>query len=256
MKLGFIGTGQIAKATIIGICTSRISFQKIIVSPRNRNIAQKLKKRFKKVYIAKNNQEVVDKCNWIFLSVTPKVGEKILPKLNYRSSQTIINFISTIGNSQLKKYVKVKAKIVRALPLPPIALRKGPIPICPANKKVKFFFNHLGTAVEVSDEKLFTNFWCMTAMMAPYYEMLNTLSKWLSSKGLKKSDTQKYITSLFLAMSEDAVVNSKKDLKILIKNSQTPGGLNEQALNKLKKLGFYKLLNKTSNNVLKRLKKV
>ena len=255
MRLGFIGTGQIAKATITGICTSKISFQKIIVSPRNRNIAQKLKKRFRKVYIAKNNQEVVDKCNWIFLTVTPKVGEKILPKLNYRPSQTIVNLISTIGNSQLKKYVKVKAKIVRALPLPPIALRKGPVPICPANKKVKKFFNHLGVAVEISDEKLFTNFWCMTAMMAPYYEILNTLSKWLSSKGLKNADTQKYITSLFSAMSEDAVLNSKKDLKILIKNSQTPGGLNEQALNKLRKLGFYKLLNKTANNVLKRLKK-
>ena len=256
MKIGFIGTGQIAKATITGICTSKISFKKIIISPRNRNIAKKLKKKFKKIYIAKNNQEVVDKCNWIFLAVTPEVGEKILPKLNYRPSQTIINFISTIGNSQLKKYIKVKATIVRALPLPPIALRKGPVPICPANKKVKIFFNHLGTAVEVSDEKLFTNFWCMTAMMAPYYEMLNTLSKWLSSKGLKKTDTQKYITSLFFAMSEDAVANSKKDLKNLIKNSQTPGGLNEQALNKLIKLGFYKLLNKTANNVLKRLKKV
>ena len=255
MRLGFIGTGQIAKATITGICTSKISFQKIIVSPRNRNIAQKLKKRFRKVYIAKNNQEVVDKCNWIFLTVTPKVGQKILPKLNYRPSQTIVNFISTIGNAQLKKYVKVKAKIVRALPLPPIALRKGPVPICPANKKVKKFFNHLGAAVEISDEKLFTNFWCMTAMMAPYYEILNTLSKWLSSKGLKNADTQKYITSLFSAMSEDAVLNSKKDLKILIKNSQTPGGLNEQALNKLRKLGFYKLLNKTANNVLKILEK-
>ena len=255
MRLGFIGTGQIAKATITGICTSKISFQKIIVSPRNRNIAQKLKKKFRKVYIAKNNQEVVDKCNWIFLTVTPKVGQKILPKLNYRPSQTIVNFISTIGNAQLKKYVKVKAKIVRALPLPPIALRKGPVPICPANKKVKKFFNHLGAAVEISDEKLFTNFWCMTAMMAPYYEILNTLSKWLSSKGLKNADTQKYITSLFSAMSEDAVLNSKKDLKILIKNSQTPGGLNEQALNKLRKLGFYKLLNKTANYVLKRLEK-
>jgi len=255
MRLGFIGTGQIAKATITGICTSKIPFQKIIVSPRNRNIAQKLKKKFRKVYIAKNNQEVIDKCNWIFLTVTPKVGQKILPKLNYRPSQTIVNFISTIGNSQLKKYVKVKAKIVRALPLPPIALRKGPVPICPANKKVKKFFNHLGAAVEISDEKLFTNFWCMTAMMAPYYEILNTLSKWLSSKGLKNADTQKYITSLFSAMSEDAVLNSKKDLKILIKNSQTPGGLNEQALNKLRKLGFYKLLNKTANNVLKILEK-
>jgi len=152
--------------------------------------------------------------------------------------------------------VRKKAKIIRALPLPPISLRKGPVPIFPPNKEVNSFFSHLGIAVEISNEKLFTNFWCMTAMMAPYYEILNTLSKWLSSKGLKKIDTQKYITSLFFAMSKDAVLNSKKDLKILVKDSQTTGGLNEQALNKLRKLGFYKLLNKTANSVLKRLKKV
>ena len=81
MKLGFIGTGKIASSVITGICTSKISFQKILISPRNRNIAQKLKKRFRKVSIGKTNQEIVDKCNWIFLAVTPKVGEKIIPKL-------------------------------------------------------------------------------------------------------------------------------------------------------------------------------
>ena len=93
-------------------------------------------------------------------------------------------------------------------------------------------------------------------MMAPFYENLNILSEWLSNKGLNKIDAQKYVTSLFFAMSEDAVVNSKKDLKILINNSQTPGGLNEQALKCLKKLGFYKSLNYTANNILKRLNKV
>jgi len=256
MKLGFIGTGKIASSVITGISKSKISYKKIVISPRNRSISQKLKRQFKKVSIAKNNQEIASSCNWVFLAVTPPVGHKIIKDLKFRSSQTIVSFISTMTLPQLKKAIKVKAKIVRAIPLPPISLRKGPVPIFPPNKKANFFFNHLGTAVEISNEKLFTNFWCMTAMMAPYYEILNTHSKWLSSKGLKKIDTQKYITSLFFAMSEDAVVNSKKDLKILVKNSQTPGGLNEQALNKLRKSGFYKLLNKTANNVLKRLKKV
>jgi len=78
MRLGFLGTGKIASSVITGICTSKISFQKILVSPRNRNIAQKLKKRFRKVNIAKTNQEIVDKCNWIFLAVTPKIGKKPL----------------------------------------------------------------------------------------------------------------------------------------------------------------------------------
>jgi pyrroline-5-carboxylate reductase len=47
---------------------------------------------------------------------------------------------------------------------------------------------------------------------------------------------------LFLALSEDAVVNSKKDLTYLVKDSQTPKGLNEQGLKELRKAKFYKLL--------------
>ena len=256
MKLGFIGTGQIAKATILGILGSNLKVDRIYISQRNMNISRQLSKKSKKISILKDNQEIINKSNWVFLSITPNVGNKILKDLKFKPSQTIINFISTIGMSQLKKYIKVKAEIVRALPLPPISLRKGPVPIFPPNTKVKFFFNHLGTAIEISNEKLFTNFWCMTAMMAPFYENLNILSKWLSNKGLKKIEAQKYITSLFFAMSEDAVVNSKKDLKVLVKNSQTPEGLNEQALNELRKLGFYKSLNKTANSVQKRLKKI
>ena len=72
MKLGFIGTGKIASSVINGICTSKISYQKILVSPRNRNIAKNLKRKFKKVSIAKTNQEIIDKSNWVFLAVTPK----------------------------------------------------------------------------------------------------------------------------------------------------------------------------------------
>jgi len=255
MKLGFIGTGQIAKSTITGICNSKILFKKIIVSPRNQNIAQKLKKRFKKVYIARNNQEIVDKCNWVFLAVTPKVGEKILPKLKYRSNQKIISFISTINLNQLKKIVKKKIKIVRAIPLPPISLGKGPIPICPPDKQIKSFFDKIGTTVEIRSEKVSKNFWTTSGMMAPFYETLKVLSDWLVKRGVKRNEAQKYITSLFVALSENSVVNSKKHLKYLVSESQTPGGLNEQGVKELRRSGFYKSLEKSLNSILKRLNK-
>ena len=256
MRLGFIGTGKIAHSVITGICTSKISFQKILVSPRNRNIAQGLKKRFRKVNIAKTNQEIIDKCNWVFLAVTPKVGAKILPKLNFRSNQKIISFISTINLTQLKKIVKKKAKIVRAIPLPFISLRKGPVPICPPDKQVKSFFNKIGTSIEIKSEKSSKNFWATSGMMAPFYEMLKVLSDWLVKKGIKRNEAQKYITSLFVALSEDSVINSKKHLKYLVAESQTPGGLNEQGVRELKKVGFYKSLEKSLNSILKRLNKV
>ena len=255
MNLGFIGTGKIASSVITGISKSKISFKKIIISPRNRVVAQDLKKKFKKIIIAKNNQEIVDKCDWIFLSVTPTVGEKIIKDLKFKSKQTIISFISTITLTQLKKAIKVKAKVVRAIPLPPISLRKGPVPICPPNKQVKKFFNNLGTTVEIKNEKYSINFWSTSGMMAPFYEMLRVMSDWLVKKGIKRNNAQKYITSLFLALSEDAVINSKENLKNLVKESQTPKGLNEQGVRELTRAGFYKSLEKTLNSIHKRLNK-
>ena len=254
MRLGFIGTGKIASSVITGICTSKISFQKILISRRNKNISKKLKKRFRKVYIAKTNQEIVDKCNWIFLAVTPKVGKKILPKLKFRSNQKVVSFIATINLAQLKNILGMKIKIVRAIPLPPIAFKKGPVPICPPDKQVKSFFDKIGTTVEVKNERLSKNFWATSAMMAPFYEILKVLSDWLVKRGIKRNKAQRYITSLFVALSVDSVNNSVKHLKHLVADSQTPGGLNEQAVRGLRRAKFYKSLEKSLNTVLKRLK--
>ena len=109
MKLGFIGTGNITVAVVNGICGSKIAFKKILVSPKNKSHALKLSKKFKKVFIAKTNQEIVDNCNWVFLAVTPKVGVKIIPKLKFRSNQKIISFISTIDLAHLKKFIPGKS---------------------------------------------------------------------------------------------------------------------------------------------------
>ena len=255
MILGFIGVGKITSSVVNGIFNSSIKFKKIILSPRNKKISKNLKKKFKKIDIAKNNQDLIDKSNWVFLAITPDVGNKIIKDLKFKPSQTIVSFISTIALSELRKAVKVKAKIVRAIPLPPISLRKGPVPICPPDQKVKAFFNNLGTTVEIKNEKSSINFWSTSGMMAPFYEMLRVMTDWLVKRGVKKNNAQKYITSLFLALSEDAVANSKKNLNHLVKESQTPKGLNEQGVKELTKAKFYKSLEKTLNSIHRRLNK-
>ena len=45
MKLGFIGTGKIASSVITGISNSKITYKKILISPRNQLVAKNLKKK-------------------------------------------------------------------------------------------------------------------------------------------------------------------------------------------------------------------
>ena len=255
MILGFIGTGNIVSDVVTGICYSKISFKRIIVSPRNKKKSNQLKKKFKKVIIAKNNQDVINNSDWVFIGVLPEVGEKILPKLKFKNKQVIVSFISTIKYAQLKKIIKKKLKIVRAIPMPPIRLGKGPVAIFPPDRKVKSFFNKIGTTIEIKNEKLSNNFWAISGTMASFYELVKILSDWLVKKKLKRIQAQQYITSLYSALAELATVNSNKPLNNFVQESQTPGGLNWQGVNELRKAGYYKSMEKSVNNILKRLNK-
>ena len=87
MILGFLGTGHITSSVIEGIFKSKLKIKKIYLSPRNVLIAKKLSKRFKKIIIAENNQQLIDKCNWIFLAITPQVGHRILKKLHFKKNK-------------------------------------------------------------------------------------------------------------------------------------------------------------------------
>ena len=252
MNLGFIGTGNIVSDVITGISKSKIKYKKIIISPRNKKKALYLKKYFKKVIIAKDNQDVINMANWVFLGVLPKVGESILPKLRFRNKQIVVSFMSTTNYEKLKKLIKTKSIIIRAIPMPPIRMGKGPVAIFPPNKKVKSFFDKIGTTIEIKNEKLSKNFWAISGTMASFYELLDILSKWLIRKKTNKLDSQKYVTLLYSALAELAVANSSKPLKNLV-NEQTPGGLNWQGLNELRNSGYYRLLEKSLKKIYKRL---
>ena len=254
MILGFIGSGKISSSIIYGIFNSKLKVKKIYISSRNKNIAKKIAKKFRAVKILRDNQEIIDKSSTVILAVTPNVGNKILSRLNFLKSKRIISLISTINLDKLKKITKNK-NIVRAIPLPPVEINKGPIVICPPNKQAKNLFKHLGKVIEINNEKLSYKFWATASIMAAFYEMLNTSSNWLIKKGIKKNIANNYVAELFLSLSQDAVNKQSLGFKKLVKDSQTPKGLNMQVLKELEKGKFYSKFFKALENVNKRVSK-
>ena len=102
MKLGFIGTGKIASSVILGVCRSKIKFRQIIVSPRNKRIANNLKKKLlrydiTKVYDLQNSSRtkfykkfiIKSKINKIYFSrknkniKTKKMRRDVMPQQNH-----------------------------------------------------------------------------------------------------------------------------------------------------------------------------
>ena len=77
MILGFIGTGKISSSIIFGIFKSKLKVKRIYISSRNRNIAKKLAKKYRKIKVLKDNQDIIDNSSTIILSITPNVVSKI-----------------------------------------------------------------------------------------------------------------------------------------------------------------------------------
>ena len=254
MILGFIGTGKISSSIILGIFKSKLNVKRIYISSRNRNIAKKLAKKFTKVKILNDNQEIIDKSSTVFLEVTPNVGNNILSKLRFSKNKKIISLISTINLSKLKQVTKNK-NVVRVTPLPPIEIKKGPVIICPPSKFAKNIFKHLGEVLEIRNEKLSYKFWATASIMAAYYEILNTSCNWLIRKGIKKNLAQNYVAQLFLSLSQDALNKKSQGFKKLVADSQTPKGLNMQVLQELKKAKFFNKFSKALDNINKRVSK-
>ena len=211
MNIGFLGSGHITSSIIEGIFKSKLKIKKIFISPRNKSISKKLSKRFKKVIVSNNNQQVIDRSSWVFLAVTPNVGNKILKRLNFNKSKKVISLISTININRLKKITKNR-NISRVIPLPFIGMRKGPIIICPKDNKLKNFFKHLGKVIELTSENKSKSFWATSSFMASFYNLLNETSSWLVSKGIKRNKAENYTRELFLALSEDAMNKNNENL--------------------------------------------
>lgn len=254
MNLGFIGTGKISSSIIYGIFTSKLKIKRIYISSRNKNIAKKLALRFKSVKILKDNQEIINKSSTVLLALTPSVGNKIIHKLKFSKNKKIISLISTINLKTLKKITNSK-NVVRAIPLPPIEINKGPIIICPPNKNAKNLFKFLGTVIEIRNERSSYSFWSTASVMASYYELLNVSASWLIRKKINKKMANKYIADLFLSLSQDANNKNIRGFKKLVAESQTPKGLNMQFLKELKRGKFFIKFIKALENVNKRVSK-
>lgn len=254
MNIGFIGTGTITTSVIEGLFRSKIKVKQILISQRNEKNSTVLSRKFKRVKVMNNNQEIVNKSSWIFIAVVPKVAKSILQDLRFRKNQTIVSFISTASMTYLKKTLYPATNIIKAAPLPTIEHKLGPIVLFPNNKKVTSFFNQLGKAVIASTEKENNQLWTIASIMATYFEFCNTLEMWLVSKKVKANKARAMVASLMFGLSH-TMLTSKTKTKDLIKEYQTKKGINEELLLRLKKAGVFTKMNGALTKILERITK-
>jgi len=254
MKLGFIGTGAITTAMVEGLCKADNPPADILLSPRNMKKAEKLVARFASVRIAGNNQVVADESDCVVLAVIPQIAQSVLGELHFRKKQKIISLIAIKPISEIRSLVHPASDIIRAIPLPTVARRMGPIAFFPHTLWADNLFRDIGDPIAVTDENELGIIAAVTALIAPYYALMESVRGWGVASGMDSKASGNYVGSMFQALSvlaREAPTNCVEDLSA---ESSTPGGLNEQALKEIREQGGFDAFTKALDVVLARLK--
>jgi pyrroline-5-carboxylate reductase len=253
MTIGFIGTGNIASALVRGLCRSALPPSRILVSPRNTEKAARLAAEFAQVQVASDNQAVVEACDTVILSVLPQAAEKVLGALTFRAGQRIISLIAVTPLDLTRRLVSPAESVVRAVPLPSAARGLGPIGIYPGEADAIELLGLFGTPVPAKDEHDFEVLWATTALIAPYFALLEEVCGWAVDGGVEAATARAYVTSMFHAISTLAVEERQVALAESRAEAATPGGLNEQALGEIRERGGYRAFASALDSILRRL---
>jgi pyrroline-5-carboxylate reductase len=253
MRLGFIGTGTITQAVVIGLLRFGVSFERISLSPRNAETAAALAALDSRVQVCGNNQEVLEASDVVCLAVVPQIAADVLSELNFDSHHHVISFIAGISIDEVRRLVHAPSKVVRAIPLPAVAEGKGSTAICPADEVAKGIFSALGEAVEVDDEGKFDALSAVTATMASFYAVLESQASWLVQHGLDYAAARAFLSGYCIGLAHDTA-QTKEPFSAMVKHCMTPGCINEQVHTELSRRGTYSHYNQALDEVLRRIK--
>jgi pyrroline-5-carboxylate reductase len=253
MRLGFIGTGAITSAIIHGLGTSVADQGVIHVSPRSADISAKLAQQFPHVRVAASNQAVLDESEVVILAVRPQIAREVIPELRFRADHHVISVIATLSLDTLTGLVAPAPTVSKAVPLPSVALGRGPTAIFPPDPIAAALFNRTGTSIEVDRPEVFDALSAATGTMASYLAFAGAIASWLARNGVSEAQARHYVASIFDGLSRTAIEAPDQSFAALAADHATLGGLNEQLLKHLSDQGVFTTLGGGLDAILSRI---
>jgi len=252
--VGFIGIGTINSAVCRGLLKSAAAPAKVVLGPRNAEKAAALAAEYpEKVTVAETNQEVVDASDWVVLGTPPKkhITQETLNELQFREKQPILSFIAGIEREDLERLVAPATDIVQALPLPPAEFAESTTVMYPPNERMEQCLAKVGRVVSVESREQAMAIGSMACIMGDFYAHLRACHEWLVSKGVDSTAASKAVGSYF-STYHHASQHSVVGFDHLVAE-QTPGGVNQQVIEQLEKVGRYDMVKEGLETAFKRL---
>lgn len=246
MKLGFIGTGNMASAIMGGIIGKKmISAEEIIGADLFEPGREKVKEQFG-IQVTERNQEVVEKAEVIILSVKPQFYEDVINQIKdcVKKEQIIITIAPGKTLAWLAEKFGKEVKIVRTMPNTPALVGEGMTAMCPnehmekeETEYVKRLLESFGR-VEVVPERLMDVVVSVSGSSPAYvFMMIEAMADAAVSGGMPRAQAYQFAAQAVYGSAKMVLETGKHpgELKDMV---CSPAGTTIEAVRTLEEMGF------------------
>ncbi|MDD2495514.1 MAG: pyrroline-5-carboxylate reductase [Tissierellia bacterium] len=130
-KIGFIGAGNIVNAILTGMSIKKFDMSRIYVNDLSGDAKEKLSVDFG-INCAKDNIDVIQKCDYIFFAIKPQYYKSAIDEVNgyLTKDKTAIIIAPGYTIESFKKAADKNVKVVRAMPNTPAIVSEAMTGIC------------------------------------------------------------------------------------------------------------------------------
>ncbi len=247
MKLGFIGTGNLASAILRGVVAAEeIPANEIMIYDINPDKLEELREELS-VNTAESADEVAANCEFVVIAVKPKDFAALAKNIRDEICTNDAVIISTAAGTQLEKIKDCfgyDAKAIRIMPNINASVGESMTALCASERVVyaekEFAMNlcaYFGRVTEL-EEKYFSAFTAI-AGSAPAFAYM--FADALANAGIKyglPAKTAQDIAAQMLFGSAKQLLDSPLSVSELIRNVCSPGGTTIEGVCSLKETGF------------------
>lgn len=246
MKLGFIGTGNMASAMMGGIIRNQLlSADEIIGADLSAPGREKAKEQFG-IHVTDDNKKVAKEAEVIVLSVKPQFYEEVISEIKdvVRRNQVIVTIAPGKTLAWLAERFGKDVKIVRTMPNTPALVGEGMTAMCPndqmTEKETKYIITLLESfgRVELTPERLMDVVVSVSGSSPAYVFMLiEAMADAAVSGGMQRAQAYQFAAQAVLGSAKMVLETGKHpgELKDMV---CSPGGTTIEAVRTLEEQGF------------------
>lgn len=245
-KIGFIGCGNMASAMISGLTKSEeYDIDAIYTYDIDLSKVKDVINEYG-VNLAKNNRDLVEKCDVVFLTVKPDIYQKVILEIRdvIDINTIVINVAAGISVNNVTQMFLKEVKVVKAMPNTPSKVGEGITGINYSSyinetdkELVENIFNSFGKVVEL-EENQFDAFTSICGSSPAFvYMFIDAIAEAGIIQGIPRELAYEMVSQAVLGAAK-TVIETKENPETLKNNVCTVGGATIEGVTELEKNDF------------------